>query len=98
MFEHVKIINHAPVLGIHGKDNNFKGWKRSIISALKTGRNYDYIVHNEYDLRVQNIAKFNEYIKKPGFYCAFCNTYNFIETACMILNDKSKNEGIINLF
>jgi hypothetical protein len=78
-------------LGIHGPDNNFKGWKRSVVSALKKGRQYDYIIHNEYDLRIQNITKFNEYLKRPGFYCGFCKTYNFIETACMILNDKQKN-------
>ena len=96
LFNNVKIISLMPYLGIHGKNNNFKGWKRSFFTALEYGKTYNYIIHIEYDLRVQYINKFTKYFTVNGTFAAYCNTYRFIETACMILNDKNKNELLIS--
>jgi hypothetical protein len=72
LFDQVTIVNHTPIVGINGPNNNCNGWNRSIVSALKLRRNYNYIIHNEYDLRIQNLYRFTPYINQSGFYCAFC--------------------------
>lgn len=83
-----------------GRDNSkhcmFPGWKRSFKEALIRSKEYKYVAHIESDVFIKNKDTLKQYITKPGYYTGYSNVYRFMETAIMILNEKSYNDQIIN--
>lgn len=93
----ISFINLTPKLGRKSL-SEFPGWKRSFRSALEVGREYDYILHIENDLKILNAEKLKEYIFKPGYYVGRNKIFNFFDTTFMILNDKNLNEKFIQYY
>ena len=83
-----------------GRDNSkqcmFPGWKRSFKEALIRSNEYKYVTHIESDVLIKNKDTLKHYINKPGYYAGYSKVYGFMETAIMILNNKSYNDQIIN--
>lgn len=94
----INFINLTPKLG-RKTNNNFPGWKRSFREALKLANSeYDYYVHIENDVYIQNLKKIESYFKQPGYYMSYSNKYHFPESNLMILNDKQQNQKLIDFY
>ena len=93
----LNFVNLLPKLG-RTSIIKFQGWKRSFKTALEYGRNYDYLIHIENDVKILNTKNILEYATKPGYYLGHCKTYGFVETAFIILNNKELNQKFIEHF
>ena len=82
----VKFVTHDTTLG-RKTMRNFPGWKRSFGTAMLYSMDYDFCVHIESDVLIQDTLDFVEYCYTPGIFAAHDRKYDRIETAVMFLND-----------
>ena len=95
--QNISFYNLMPKLGRKTLDN-FPGWKRSFKEELLYAKKYDYFVHIENDVYIQNLDKIISYFYKPGYYMSYSNRYHFPESNLMILNDKYQNQKLIDFY
>lgn len=77
----------------------FPGWKRSFCYAMKLSLKYEYFCHIENDTFIKDINLFNEKLKINGLITApICINYNWIESACFIMNDKQIRQNCFEYF
>lgn len=93
----INFINLTPKLGRKSLPE-FPGWKRSFRFALEVGREYNYILHIENDLKILNAEKILNYLFKPGYYVGRNKIFDYFDTTIMILNNKELNEKFINFY
>lgn len=93
-YKSLNVVNIKPHIG-RSSNSIFQGWKRSFRYALEFGRNYDYILHIQNDVKILHTEKIFQYLTKPGYYIGHCKLHNFVQTAFMILNDKELNQKFI---
>lgn len=96
-FPDIKFVYLTPVLGMHGA-NHHSGWKRSLVEALKLGRQYKYILHIETDTLVFNPQKIQKLVCSGESVCGWCSDYDYLCTAMMALNNKEANQKIIEYY
>lgn len=105
--DNVKIINLEPCLGRPAAcSGHFPGWKRSFIQACKyfLNNNYKYFWHIENDIKLNIefnkdcINNIKSYLYSDGLYISFCKQYSFLQSAFMILNDKTFIKQMIEFY
>ena len=105
--DNVKIINLEPCLGRPtAGGGHFPGWKRSFIQACKyfLNNNYKYFWHIENDIKLNIefnkdcINNIKSYLYSDGLYISFCKQYSFLQSAFMILNDKTFIKQMIEFY
>lgn len=77
----------------------FPGWKRSFAYAMELSLKYDYVCHIENDVFIKDLDSFKTVLYTNDVISStFCVNYHWIESAILVLNNKSIREKLFNHF
>ena len=96
--QYLHFVQHRQKLGLCSSEWWHSGWKRSVCSALKMGRDYKYIIHIENDVLIFNCQSVQKKIRTGKNICGWVQDGQYMQTAMMTLNDKQVNQKIIQYY